>query len=51
MGVGNRVENMDEEGNCSIGKVLQCPIRDTVRTRSLANVETTDGLVINVRGD
>ena len=50
MGSENRVEGMDEEGNRSLGKMLQCPIRDTVRVRSLANLDPPDDLVTLVRG-
>ena len=46
----NRVEDTGEEGNRSLGKVLQRPIRYTVRARSLADLETPDGFVILVRG-
>jgi hypothetical protein len=45
----NGVEDTGEEGNRSLGKVLQCPVRYTVRTRSLADLETPDGLVNLVR--
>ena len=50
MGAENRVEDMGEEGNLSLGKMLQCPVRDTVRARSLAELETPDGCVNLVRG-
>ena len=50
MGAENRVEDTGEEGNRSLGKMLQCPVRDTVRARSLADLETTDGCVNLVRG-
>ena len=44
MGAENRVEDTGEEGNRSLGKVLRCPIRYTVRAPSLADLETPDGL-------
>ena len=34
------VEYTREEGQCVVVKVLQCPVRYTVRTRSLADLET-----------
>ena len=46
MGAENRVEDMGEEGNRSLGKMLQCPVRDTVRARSLADLETPGGYII-----
>ena len=50
MGAENRVENVGEEGNRSLGKMLQCPVRDTFRVRSLAELETPDGFVNLVSG-
>ena len=50
MGAANRVEDMGEEGNRSIWKMLQCPVWDTIRTGSLADLETPDGCVNLVRG-
>ena len=50
MGVENRVEGMGEEGNSSLGKMLQYPVRDTVQARSLADLETPDGCVNLVKG-
>jgi hypothetical protein len=50
MGAENRVEDIGEEGNRSLGKMLQRPVRDTVRARSLAELETPDGFVNLVRG-
>ena len=49
MGVENRVEDPGEEGNRSLGKVLQCPILYTVRARNLADLETPVGFVNLVR--
>ena len=46
----NRVEDMGEEGNRSLWKMLQCPVRDTVLARSLAEVETPDSFVNIVTG-
>ena len=51
MSVENRVEDMGEEGNRSIGKMLQFPVRDTVRTWSLAALDSRDGFMDQVRGD
>ena len=50
LGAESRVEDIGEEGNRSLGKMLQCPVRDTVRARSLADLETLDGCVNLVRG-
>ena len=44
-----RVQDKGEEGNRSLGKMLQCPVRDTVWARSLADIETPDGCVNLVR--
>jgi len=49
MSAENRVEDTGEEGNHSLGKVFQCPVR--ARARSLAHLETPDGFVNLVRGD
>ena len=49
MGAENRVDTGDE-GNRSSGKMLQCPVRYTVRARSLADLETPDGFVNLVMG-
>jgi hypothetical protein len=35
----NRVEDLDQEENRPIGKMLQCPVRDTFRAWSLANLK------------
>jgi len=50
MGAENRFEDTGEEGNRSLGKVLQCPVQYTVRVRSLADFETPNGFVNLVRG-
>jgi hypothetical protein len=44
------VENLNQEGYRSLWEMLQGPIRDTVRARSLANLETPDGFLNLVRG-
>ena len=41
----NRIEDTGEEVNRSLGKILQFPVRYTVRARSLADLETSDGFV------
>jgi len=43
MGAENRVEDAGEDGNRSHGKMLQDPVRDTVRAQGLAGRETPDG--------
>ena len=46
----NGVEDMSEEGNLSLGKMLQCPVRDTFRARSVAELETPGSFVTVFRG-
>jgi hypothetical protein len=46
----DRVENLDQEGYCSLWETLQSPVRDAVRTRSVADRETPDGSLNLVRG-
>ena len=46
----NRVVDTGEVENRSLGKMLQCPVRDTVRALNLADLETPDGCVNLVRG-
>ena len=50
VGAENRVEDTGEVGNRSLRKMLLCLVRDTVRARSLADLETSDGCVNLVRG-
>ena len=45
MGAENRIEDLGQEGHRSLGKMLQGPVRDTVRARSLADLETPNGFV------
>jgi hypothetical protein len=40
MGEEDRIENLDKEGYRSLWDMLQGPVRDTVRARSLADLET-----------
>jgi len=49
MGAENHVEDLGQEGNRSLGKMFQGPVRDSVRARSLADLKTPDGLVNLVR--
>jgi hypothetical protein len=49
MGAEDRVENLDKNGYRSLGKMLQCPVRETVRARSLADLQTPDGFLNLVR--
>ena len=46
----NRIEDTGEEGNRSLGKMLQYPIRYTVRARRLSDFENHDGFVNLDRG-
>jgi len=48
IGAENRGEDTGEEVNRSLGKALQCPVRYTVRARSLADLETTRLGVVGV---
>ena len=41
---------MSEDANRSLGKMLQDPVRDTVRAWNLAELETSDGFMKLVRG-
>jgi hypothetical protein len=41
----NRVEDLDQEENRPHGRMLQCPVRDTVRARSLAKLKAPDGFL------
>jgi hypothetical protein len=50
MGAENHFEDMGEEGNRSLGKMLKYPVRDTVWARSVADLETPDGCTNHVRG-
>jgi len=45
MGEEERIENLGQEENRSLGKILQGPVQDTVRARSIAEFETPDGFV------
>jgi hypothetical protein len=49
MGAEDRVENQDKKGYSSLGKMLQCPVRDTVRARNLADLKTPAGFLNLVR--
>jgi hypothetical protein len=45
MGEEDRIENLDQEGYRSLWEMIQGPVWDTVRTRSLADSETPDGFL------
>jgi len=45
IGEDNRIENLEQERYCSLVKMLRGPVRDTVRARSLAGLETPDGFM------
>jgi ppGpp synthetase/RelA/SpoT-type nucleotidyltranferase len=49
MGEEDCVENQDQEGYRSLWEMLQGPVRDTARARSLADIETPDGFLNLVR--
>jgi len=49
MGAENRIEDLGEEGNRKLGKMLQGPVRDTVQAWSLPELETSDGFMYIVR--
>jgi hypothetical protein len=45
MGEEDRIENLDKEGYRSLWEMLQGPVRDTVRARSLADLDTPDSFL------
>jgi hypothetical protein len=45
MDAENRVEDMGGEEIRSLGKMPQCPVQDTIRARSIADLETSGGFV------
>ena len=49
MGAENRIEDLGQEGNFSMVKMLQDPVRDSVRARNLADLETPDDFLNLVR--
>ena len=48
-GEENRIEDLGQEGNCLLGKMLQGPVWDNVWAWSLVDLETPDGSVNLVR--
>jgi len=49
MGDENRTEDLGQEGNHFLGKMLQGPVRDTIRPQGLADLETPNGFMNLVR--
>ena len=49
VGAENRIEYLCQEGKRSLGKMLQGPVRDTVRARNLPELETALGFVNIIR--
>jgi len=45
MGEEDRNDDQDQEGYRSLWEMLQRPVQDTVRARSLADLETPDGFL------
>jgi len=45
MGDWDCIEDQDQEGYPSLWEMLQGPVRDSVRARSLADLETPDGFL------
>jgi hypothetical protein len=45
MGEEDSFKNQDQEGYRSLWEMLQNPVRYTVRARSLADFESTDGFL------
>jgi hypothetical protein len=45
----NRVKDLGKEGYSLLGKMLQGPVRYTIRARSLADFETPDDVLNLVR--
>ena len=50
MGEENCIEDLGQEGYCSLGKMLLGPVRYTVWAWSLADLETPDGFLNLIRG-
>jgi hypothetical protein len=50
MNAENGVEDMSEDGNLSLGKMIQCPVRYTFRARSVADLDTPGSFVNLFRG-
>jgi len=49
MGEEDSVKNQDQEGYRSLCEMLKSPVRDTVRARSLADLQTPDGFLTLLR--
>ena len=49
MGEEHCIEDLDQEGYRSLGKMIQGPVRDTVRARYLVVLETPGGFLDLVR--
>ena len=49
MGADNRLEDLVQEGNRSLGKMLEGPVQYTFQARSFADFETPEGSVNLVR--
>ena len=49
MGQEDSFENQDQEGYSLLWEMLQDPVQDTFRARSLAELETPDGFLNLVR--
>jgi len=45
MGDENDIQDQYQEGYSSLWEILQGPVRDTVRARSLADLQTPDGFL------
>ena len=45
MGEEDRVKNQDQEGYRSLWEMRQRPVRNTVRARSLADLQIPDGFL------
>jgi hypothetical protein len=45
MGEENRIEDVCQEGYRPLSKILQGPVRDTVRARRFADLETPDSFL------
>ena len=50
MGAENSREDTSEEGNRSLGKMVQCLVLDAVRARNHADLETSDSFLKLVSG-
>ena len=49
LGEEHFIKDLEQEGYRSLGKMLQAPVRDTIRARRLVDIETADSFLDRVR--